>query len=253
MTSGSPSTERLNDDAGREDADIETSTEDYARRFAGPVGRWFLQVQERTTLALLRHLPPGATVLDVGGGHGQLTRALIRAGYRLTVVGSAPSCARRIAQWVEAGDCRFSVADLRRLPYADRTFDTVLCFRLLPHSVAWPRLVGELCRVARYSVVADYPSRRSVNLIAERLFALKHRIESNTRPFLVFAPCEVRECFATHGFDVTDERAQFLLPMALYRGLGSARVGRLAEAPARLLRLTRWLGSPIIVRADRRA
>src|SRR3989338_8000949 len=33
--------------------DIETSSEDYARRFAGPVGAWFLQVQR---VAVLRFL-----------------------------------------------------------------------------------------------------------------------------------------------------------------------------------------------------
>lgn len=50
-----------------ETADIETSSEDYASRFAGAVGAWLLKTQEDATLRML--LPyPGATVLDVGGG-----------------------------------------------------------------------------------------------------------------------------------------------------------------------------------------
>ena len=34
----------------REDADVESSSELYARRFAGPVGQWFLELQARLTL-----------------------------------------------------------------------------------------------------------------------------------------------------------------------------------------------------------
>ena len=53
--------------AEREDADVETSSEGYARRFAGPVGRFFLERQAAATLDLLRPFP-GASVLDVGAG-----------------------------------------------------------------------------------------------------------------------------------------------------------------------------------------
>ena len=34
-------------------ADVETASEGYARRFAGPVGAWFLEIQARLTLELL--------------------------------------------------------------------------------------------------------------------------------------------------------------------------------------------------------
>ncbi len=235
-----------------ENADVVTSSAEYAWRFAGPVGRWFLEVQEQTTLTLLSHLAPGASVLEIGGGHAQLTPSLIRAGYAVTVVGSEPACAARLAAWLDRGACRFQVADLGRLPLAERAFDAVLCFRMLPHSIDWARLVGELCRVARRTVVADYPTRRSLNVIADRLLPLKRWIEEDTRPFLVFDPDAVHAAFARHGFEVRGERPQFVLPMALHRWLGSARVGRAAEACCRMLGLTRWFGSPVILRADRR-
>ncbi|MFL5495805.1 MAG: class I SAM-dependent methyltransferase [Gemmatimonadales bacterium] len=234
-----------------EDADIETSSEDYARRFSGSVGQWFLDLQAATALDLLRDLPSGASVLDVGGGHAQLTDALLGAGYDVLVAGSDPSCAARLAPWREIRRLRFEVVDLRALPYPDQAFDAVLCFRLLPHSVAWTRLVGELCRVARRAVVVDYPSRRSVNLIADQLFGLKHRIERNTRPYAVFRPAEVRAAFAARGFQVRREQPQFLLPMVLHRWIGSARVAKVLELPGRWIGLRRLLGSPVIIRADR--
>jgi SAM-dependent methyltransferase len=110
-------------DTLRETADVETASDDYARRFAGPIGRWFLDEQTSATLALLSDLPAGATVLDVGGGHGQLAPALAHAGYQVLVVGSAAEAGQRLAAWVAAGQGRYQVADLLALPFADRSFD----------------------------------------------------------------------------------------------------------------------------------
>ena len=236
-----------------EDADIGTSSEDYARRFSGGVGRWFLEIQARNTLKLLSDLPAGASILDVGGGHAQIAPQLIDAGYEVTVVGSDPVCAVRLAPWTSKGRCRFEVANLQALPYADRSFDAVTCFRLLPHSVSWSGLIRELCRVARRSVVLDYPSIRSANVLSTRLFQLKRAIELNTREFLLFTPSQIHTAFFEGGFVVRKERPQFLLPMVLHRWGNHAALSRFAEAPGRLLGLTRWFGSPIIVRADRRA
>jgi 2-polyprenyl-3-methyl-5-hydroxy-6-metoxy-1,4-benzoquinol methylase len=236
---------------GREDADIETSSEEYARRFSGSVGRWFLDLQAQITMDLLRGLPANASVLDVGGGHAQLTGPLLGAGFDVQVAASDPSCAARLAPWRDHPHLRFQVVDLVALPYAAQAFDAVLCFRLLPHSVAWTTLVAELCRVARQAVVVDYPSSRSVNIIADRLFGLKHRIERDTRPYAVFRPAAVRAAFAAQGFEVRHERPQFLLPMVLHRTVGHAALARALELPGRLTGLRRILGSPVIVRADR--
>jgi SAM-dependent methyltransferase len=238
---------------GRENADVESSSELYARRFSGAVGRWFLELQARLTLECLSGLPPGATVLDVGGGHAQLAPPLVEAGYRVTVVGSDASCGERLAALTSAGRCRFEVADLLALPYAGRAFDAVLCYRMLAHSIDWKRLVAELCRVARHRVVVDYPARRSVNVASEALFRIKNAIErGSTRPFALYGRGEVARAFASAGFRVSLERPQFLLPMAFYRLAGSAGLARTAEGLARATGLTGLLGSPVIARADRR-
>src|SRR5215210_8499717 len=105
-----------------EDADIGTSSEDYARRFTGAVGRWFVETQTRITLGFLSALPMGASILDVGGGHGQITPPLLEAGYEVTVAGSDPGCGARLQPWISNARCKFEVADLRSLPYPDRSF-----------------------------------------------------------------------------------------------------------------------------------
>ncbi|MEM9907111.1 MAG: hypothetical protein AAF921_19010, partial [Cyanobacteria bacterium P01_D01_bin.44] len=71
-----------------ETADIETASDSYASRFAGKSGTWLLGVQQAATLKMLADYPQ-ASVLDVGGGHGQLTEALIEQGHQVTVLGSA--------------------------------------------------------------------------------------------------------------------------------------------------------------------
>jgi SAM-dependent methyltransferase len=248
-----PQAKALPPNAVRESADLDSSSEAYARRFSGPVGRWFLHVQTGATLAALAGLGDDARVLDVGGGHAQVAPPLVEAGYHVTVVGSAPACSQRLGPWLDSGRCEFRVADLHHLPFEDGAFDAVVCYRLLAHSVNWTRLIAELCRVAGRRVLLDYPSRRSVNVVSRRLFDLKRSVEGvMTRRFSLYGRQEIADAFAAAGFQVASEHAQFLFPMALYRLAGSATFARAAEWPARPLGLTRVLGSPVIVRADRR-
>jgi len=237
--------------AGREDADRETSSEEYARRFAGPLGAFFLDVQARTALELLRPWP-GAAVLEVGGGHAQLAGPLVDAGHAVTVYGSDPGCAARLRHWMNEGRVAFRAGDLLHAPWPDRSFDVVLAFRLLPHVTRWAALIAELARLARRAVVVDYPTRRSLNVASGMLFGLKRGVEGNTRPFTVFRDAEVDSAFAAAGFLATARRPQFLLPMALYRALGSAPLARALEGGARVLGLTAVLGSPVISRLERR-
>jgi SAM-dependent methyltransferase len=234
------------------DADVETSSPAYARRFEGRVGRWFLDVQARTTLELLRPRT-GTSVLDVGGGHGQLTAPLVAAGCDVTVYGSAESCSERVREWVRSGRARFRSGPLLQAPWPDASFDAVLAFRLLPHVERWGALVAELCRLARQVVIVDYPTARSANAVSGALFGIKKGIEGDPRPFRVFRDAEVEDAFAAGGFVRTARRPQFLLPMALHRGLRLASLSRAIESTARAAGLTRAWGSPVILRAERRA
>ncbi|MBI3931990.1 MAG: class I SAM-dependent methyltransferase [Acidobacteria bacterium] len=235
----------------REDADVETSSDGYARRFAGSVGGFFLDVQARITLELLAQWPK-ASVLDVGGGHGQLTGPLVETGFDVTVYGSDEACRARVGSWVDAGRARFRAGDLLVLPWPDRAFDLVLSYRLLPHVSRWRELLAELARVARVAVVVDYPTRRSVNVVADALFGVKKGVEGNTRPFTVFGDGEIEEAFEAAGLRVTARRPEFFFPMALHRAVGAAPLARALEGAARALGLTRALGSPVILCAERR-
>ena len=195
---------------------------------------------------------PGASVLDVGGGHGQVTGPLVEAGYAVSVLGSDPACEARVREWTSSGRARFLAADLLAPGLPERSFDVVLSLRLLPHVRRFPDLVATLARLAKTAVVVDYPTSRSVNALSGALFGLKRGVEGDTRPFTVFADREIEDAFAAHGFRPSARRPQFALPMALYRALGSAGVARACEGASRALGLTRAFGSPVVLRLERR-
>ena len=235
-----------------ETADIETSSDDYAQRFSGRTGRWFIKVQEEATLRML--LPHrGASILDVGGGHGQIADALVRSGYRVTVLGSADICRARIQNLLDKDRCFFQVGNILKLPYPAGAFDIVLSYRLLSHVSRWPELLCELSRVAKTGVMIDYPAVRSINFIAPQLFGLKRRLEGNTRPFTAFKESQLIELFASQGFIPAGRQAQFFFPMVLHRVLKCPAISSALERTFRLTGATRVWGSPVILKFVRQA
>jgi len=233
-----------------ETADIETSSAAYAGRFSGQVGAWFLQVQQAATLPMLMPYR-GATILDVGGGHGQLTEALVGHGYEVTVAGSDAVCKARIQTFVESGQCKFDVVDFLGLPYPDQAFDVVISYRLLSHVTHQDRFIGELARVAAQAVIVDYPELRSVNYLAPRLFKYKKRLEGNTRSFTTFTRAQLLGLFKRHRFVYGAHYAEFFLPMVVHRKLKSPGLSRQLERMPRLLGLTDNFGSPVILKLVR--
>jgi len=234
-----------------EKPDLVSSTDAYAERFAGPVGRWMLRIQCRSLMKQLRPWPR-ADLLDVGGGHGQYTRALADAGHDVTVLGSAPETMRRIESLVRAGRCRFVVGDLLRLPYADQSFDIVISFRQLAHLDQWQPWIEELCRVARRAVILDFPPRRSFNRTNRLLFPLKRILENRTtRRYRVLEEADVVRVFQQQGFTPTGRIAQFCLPMVLHRTLRWPRFSRTVERALWRRGWTERFGSPVILRCER--
>jgi len=236
-----------------EQPDLESSTDKYARRFAGSVGDYFLEVQQNIVHAML---PPASsatesqcTLLDVGGGHGQLAPSLVQAGYDVTVFGSDKSCKPRLDESVGTGRYEFVSGNLLELPFANNTFDVVLAFRMLPHLKNWEQFISELCRVASQCVIVDYPTLQSCNWFANRLFTLKKRVEENTRPYQCFRNDQIAEAFQANQFRAGQATGQFLLPMALHRLVNLAWFSRSTEALATLTGLTPLFGSPVILKA----
>ena len=100
--------------------------------------------------------PQAETVLDVGCGNGFVTRRL-RA--RRLVVGLDPS-AEALACW----DGVRVLASGARLPFPDRSFDTVVSCEVLEHlpDGLFEQVTAELARVARRSLVIGVPYRQDL-------------------------------------------------------------------------------------------
>jgi ubiquinone/menaquinone biosynthesis C-methylase UbiE len=233
---------------GRETPDIETASDSYARRFAGAAGRYLLEEQDAAVRAALGDWR-GGTVLDVGGGHAQLTPLLRRVAGDVLVFGSDARSLERVRR--DFPDCATAAGDLLDMPFAARSFDVVVAVRLLPHVRNWERLLGELCRVARSTVIVDYPRTSGLNALTPLLFPLKKRLEGNTRHYRNFRDAELDDVLRASGFAPRSRHVQFLLPMVVHRRANGARALRRVEQLAKSLHVTEALGSPVVLRADR--
>lgn len=230
--------------------DVETSRASYASRFAGRAGAYLLDAQWRSIERALEGLAPGS-VLDVGGGHGQLADRFAARGWDVTVHGTDPECERNLRALHGRTRCRFVLGDLAALPAADRSFDLVIAVRLLSHVPAWERVLAEMCRVARRSVAFDYPATTGLNALTPLLFGLKRSLEGNTRTYASFRIADLDSTCARNGFRRQRVVKQLFLPMVAHRVAKGSKVLQAAEGAFRATGLTALAGSPAIYRADR--
>lgn len=230
-------------------ADVETSSEDYAKRFSGKIGEYFLSVQEVITLDFLKH-KPDANVLDVGGGHAQLAVPLVKNGFKVTVIGSDETCRTRLDKFLQPGSFEFVTGNLLDLPFEDNSFDFVISFRLLTHEENWEIQISELCRVAKYAVIIDYPDIRSFNIFYKLLFKLKKKFEGNTRTFYSFSRRDLIEKFQKNNFIKPVFKPEFFLPMVFYRIIKFVPLSKFIENVFQVLGFTSLFGSPVILKVE---
>ena len=234
--------------------DVETSSDEYRGRFDGPIGRFFLETQID---AVARALGPDRfeplRVLDVGGGHGQLTEFLLDQGCDVWVQGSAPRCRRQIEPLMGRFGERlhFVSSSLWSLPFADQSFDLVMAVRVMSHVERWEALLAEMARVTKQRLLIDYAALSSANILTPLLFRAKRRIEGNTRPYFCYTAGRLLRYLRTLGFARIRRCKQLFAPMGLHRKLNSPRLSAGVESVCETLGLTRMFGSPVIMVAQR--
>ena len=221
-------------------------------RFSGPIGQLIARTQEQIIAGFLDPVE-GRAVLDVGTGTGRAALALAHRGARVTGIdASAEMLAVAKRRALEAGvNVTFLTGDAHGLAFDDRSFDAVICLRVLMHTPDWQRSLAELCRVARDRVVFDYPALWSVAALQAAARRTAHAFGARVEAYRVFRSGAVVAALESHGFRLTGEHRQFVLPIALHKRLNSeAATGRIERALSRA-GLTRVFGSPVTVVAER--
>lgn len=112
---------------------------------------WDSIATEQTRQRLYRivqnlNLAPGSRILDVATGTGILIPWLLAAAGRVTAIDFAPRMIEE-AQKKHPGGVQLLVADVHNLPFADQSFDEVICNSAFPHFTDQARAMGEMARV----------------------------------------------------------------------------------------------------------
>ncbi len=236
-------------DIGSSQADLDASTDRYAKRFGGSGGVWLLSRQTAALRSLIGE-DRGARVLDVGGGHGQIAAPLLEDGHSVTVHASSEAALGQVRR-LDHPNLALSTGGLMPLPFADGSFDVVTSFRIMAHIGDWRGYLAELARVARQAVIVDFPIPSGANALAPLLFGLKKKIEGDTRRFDTIRRADARDVLEQAGFTPTGEIGQFVVPIVVHRKLAMPRLSAALERACGGIGLASMLGTPVVLRADR--
>ncbi|MBL7250805.1 class I SAM-dependent methyltransferase [Alloalcanivorax sp. C16-2] len=121
-------------------------------------------------------LPPGSRVLDAPCGAGRLSLWLAERDLRVAALdlGSAAVVHTRTLLATDGADAEVREGDVFALPWEDRAFQAVVCFRLLHHFQERARrlaLVREMARVCDGYLLVSYLSPWSFTGLKRRLRA----------------------------------------------------------------------------------
>jgi len=223
-----------------------------AKRFGGPIGKILLDDQERVLAEFLGDVS-GRRILDLGTGTGRAAIALARRGALVTGV-DASSAMLLVARTraMDAGlAIEFSNGDAHALAFPNGAFDSTVCLRLLMHVPDWQRVVAELCRVTQRRLVFDYPalaSAASAQAVWRRA-ALK--MGQTVESYRVLRERAIVHELARHGFRVTADHKQFVLPIGFHKLIGSASFTRGVERVLASVGMLGLAGSPVTIAAER--
>jgi SAM-dependent methyltransferase len=137
------------------------SPDEYDAWYRTPRGNW-IGTTEFALLARLLDSRPGETVLDAGCGTGYFTRHFAegRSGWVAGI--DRDEAAVRYAHVHSAGNSAFVRADAQRLPFPDRSFDTVVSVTALCFMQDERAALIEMLRVARRRIALGLLNRQSL-------------------------------------------------------------------------------------------
>ena len=170
-------------------------------------------------------------VLDVPCGEGCVMLDLAQRGYAVTGADVSEEMLNLARQAAAASGltCPVHREDLQKLTFPDRSFDTVICFRLfhkLPTELR-QLIIGELCRVSRHYVLVSYVSAWSYTSLNRTLRVV---LGANRPDRWATSLKDLKGSYAHCGFELQKDFAQ----LPLLQGLHVAMWKRIAHIPRTL-------------------
>ena len=104
-------------------------------------------VEHRARYALAASLARGRRVVDLGCGLGYGAAAMADAGAVTVEAIDASAPAINVARRDYGIGVRYTIGDIRELPYDDASFDLAVCFEVIEHVLEHDRLLDEIRRV----------------------------------------------------------------------------------------------------------
>ncbi len=130
---------------------------------------------EKELAYLKRLLKKGGKILDLACGYGRLAIPLAAMGYSVDGIDITPIFVEKAMAEATKRNLKveFRVGDMKNLPYADNSFDSVICmwnaFSELAHDQDQVRVIGEIYRVLKKNGlgIVEVRNHRSSGLIME--------------------------------------------------------------------------------------
>jgi len=177
---------------------------------------------------LLRHVPRGATVLDLGCGAGEFSAALTKRGTRVIAVDVATEALRRARERVPGLDARLWRSG-EPLPAEDNAVDVIWAGEVIEHVADVAPWLSEVRRVLRLrgALLLSTPHHGPLTMLALAVSPRRFQRHFDPRNDHVrfFSPVTLGRLLDDLGFDVVE-----LAPAGGRFGMCSTILARAARA-----------------------
>jgi len=104
----------------------------------------------------------GSSILEIGAGNGELSLILARKGYEVTASDISVNNINFINEKILGDNISVNTAivNVEKIPYSDKSFDTVICLHTLEHVRNVTKAVSELKRVTKKRIIVIVPRER---------------------------------------------------------------------------------------------
>ncbi len=229
-----------------------------ATRFAGEIGRFFDEIQQREIFSFLEGIDTtDFTVLDLGAGGGRISLPFYRKQFPVVSVDASAQMLGVFKEKLEGeseGEILLVQGDAHQLPFSDGAFELVVSARMILHVIDWKSAIRQMCRVSSRLVIFDIPSITSVAWIHRQLLKVRSIFRDDTQLYNVFSlKRDIIPLLEDCGFELIAYSKELVLPFKLHRKLNNPGFTRRVEGLLGSMGLTRLFGSPITLLARRKA